>query len=382
MRYIDEIKLNNDIKLELNKDLNNADIAGAAVIVAQNGKVVCDIKCGYKNIDTKEPLIKGTLFRYASLTKPITGVAALIGVQNGCFNLNDNISDYFPDFDELYLGKTIDGKVLKGEKIQNDLKIYHLLSHSSGLLCSEIGNMQIEQLPKSALQSCKANVEYCAKNAFLSFEPGEGAAYSAYTAFDIIARLLEIKSGMTYAEFLNKYIFEPLNIKDITFCPTEEQWQRMIAMHNKEDGKMVSVNMGMHTFEDFPLSYTCAGASLCGSIEDYHTFAQMLLQNGEYNGVRILEPEIAELQHKAYVKPNAPGLDKGSNWGLGVRVVTEHPYLTKGTYGWSGAYGTHMFIDTENKITAIYMKNNRWHDSHGCGQTGINFEKIVMASLK
>ena len=384
MKYINKEKLNKDIFEKLSKDLKNADIAGAAVMVTQNGETVCDIKCGYKNIETNEPLKKGTLFRYASLTKPIIGIAALIGVQNGWFNLEDEISEYFSDFSEIYIGKFVEGNVYRGEKAKKELCIYHLLSHSSGLLCGEIGNKQIQEMPKSAFKSLRANVEYCGKNSLLSFEPGEGAAYSAYSAFDIIAHLLELKSGMSYAEFLKKNLFEPLDIKDITFSPTEEQWGRMSAMHDRAEGNsMVTVNMGKHTFERFPLSYTCAGASLCGTIEDYNKIAQLLLNKGNYNGVKILKPEIAQLQCKTYVKENAVGLAKDSNWGLGVRVVTNgHPWLNEGTFGWSGAYGAHMFIDPSNLVSAIYMKNNRWHDSHGCGQTGIEFEKTVISSLQ
>jgi len=383
MKYLNKSKLNHDIMEELQKDLALANIAGAAVMVSQDGEKVCDIRAGVKNVDTGEPLQPGTLFRYASLTKPITGAATLIGVQNGWFDLEDKVSDYFPDFEEMYLGKVVDGRIVAGEKARNPLRLFHLLSHSSGLLCGELGGLQQQQMPESAFTSCKDNVEYCGKHVLLTFEPGEGAAYSAYTAFDVIACLLEQKSGLGYQAFLDKYLFGPLGIRDITFHPTKEQWQRMSAMHDRAEGnRMITVNMGQYIFERFPLSYTCAGAGLCGTIEDYHIFAEMLLEDGTYRGVQILRPEIAALLHKEYVKPGVPGLGVSSNWGIGVRVITEHPWLTRGTFGWSGAYGGHMFIDPEHRITAIYMKQNRWHESHGGGRTGTEFEKIVMGALQ
>ena len=383
MKNLDIYKLNQHITAELQKDLARANIAGAAVIVSQDGRKVCDIRVGDKDAETGEKLAGNELFRYASLTKPVTGAAALIGVQKGWFSLDDKVSDYFPDFGEMQLGRVEGGQVVPCGKAKNELRLYHLLSHSSGIMCGEAGALQMQQMPASAFRSCRDQVEYCGKYMLLSFEPGEGAAYSAYTAFDMIACLLEEKSGMRYPAFLDKYLFGPLGIRDITFQPTAEQWQRMSAMHDRAEGnRMVTVHMGAHTFERFPLSYTCAGASLCGSVEDYWIFAEMLCRGGEYNGVRILEPEIAALQYKEYVKPGVPGLGTNSNWGLGVRVITEHPWLTKGTFGWSGAYGGHMFIDPANKITALYMKQNRWHESHGGGRTGTVFEKIVMGALQ
>ena len=154
-------------------------------------------------------------------------------------------------------------------------------------------------------------------------------------------------------------------------------------MSDKVVGRgIVNVDMGKHTFEGFPLSYTCAGAGLAGSIEDYFKFAEMLRMGGTANGVEIVNSNIFPLIYKMYVPQEFMPKDCNHSWGLGVRVTNGDPYLPDGSFGWSGAYGTHFWIDRENQITAIYMKNNRWHDSHGGGSTAIQFEKDVMTAME
>lgn len=381
MKKVNAELLNTSLNAMIERDIMAANLAGAAAMVSQNGKLVADVRCGFSNAETKTPLLPNALFRYASLTKPVTAVAALLGVQNGWFSLDDPIAKYYPEFKDMYIGKLEDGKVIPDKKAENTLKIYHLLSHSSGLLCGEIGVMQIGAFSPEAFLDIHA-AKKAAASTFLSFEPGEGAAYSAYQAFDIIACLLEEKSGMPYADFVGKNIFKPLGIQDITYSPSDEQWSRMVKMHDRAEGnQMLITEMGEHTYERFPLSYTSGGAGLAGTIEDYLVFVEMLCGEGEYNGIRILDKKLIESMRTPHVKMGTPGLSTADSWGLGVRVTVNNAVLPQGCFGWSGAYGGHFWIDPENKIAAVYIKNNRWHDSHGCGNTGREFEKLVMASL-
>ena len=118
-----------------------------------------------------------------------------------------------------------------------------------------------------------------------------------------------------------------------------------------------------------------------GTVYDYYTFARMLLGRGTLDGVQILKRETFELMPKAYVPKSVMGENSVTSWGLGVQVYINDGNRPAGTYGWSGAYGTHFWIDPENEIIAIYMKNSRWHDSHGAGNTGRPFERDVYASF-
>ncbi len=382
-------KLNKELLREkvlntLEQDLENANIAGASVMVAQNGEILLDEQVGYSNILTKTPLNPHSIFRLASMTKPVTAIAFLIGVEKGWFSPNDKVSKHFPQFADLYIGRLENGLIVPDRKPRREVVLQQLLSHNNGFMASSpLYLPQEELIPKDAFKNNKTVVDYCLNHTYLTFEPYYNVGYSGYFAFDLIALLIERYSGMTYAEFLEKNIFGPLGITDITYHPTNEQWSRTVCMADRAVGKgMVNVDMGEHTFEAFPLSYTCAGAGLVGTITDYLKFAEMLRLGGTYGGVQIVSPEIFPLLYKKYIpKEYMPKTNKFS-WGLGVRVTDGDQNLPDGCFGWSGAYGTHFWIDPKNQVTAIYMKNNRWHDSHGGGTTAIQFEKDVVNSFE
>lgn len=384
MRTLNAKRLQQALEIHADEHIERHNMGGAAMLVSQHGVCVCPVYRGCKNVVTREPLVPNTMFRLASMTKPVTGVACLLGLQNGWFTLDDKVSDHLPAFGNMYVGKLDEcGHPVRSHKIQKDILIKHLLTHSSGIISEDtFGSIQNDLMPPEALSSIADVVQYCAEHTYISFEPGEKTAYSGYAAFDILARIIEMKSGQTYAAFIRKSIFEPLGIKDLTFAPTDEQWSRMSVMCDKAAGGFATIDLGCHTFEQFPLSYTCAGASLAGTIEDYRIFAEMLLQNGTYKGKTIIEPDYIRLMKTPYVADGTPGLGNTESWGLGVRVTLRDPVLPAGTFGWSGAYGTHFWVDQENDITAVYMKNTRWHDSHGRGETGLQFERDVMMALQ
>lgn len=384
MLKLDKNLLEKNIFNSIEKDIENSNIAGAAVIVAQGGNILLDEHIGYSDAMNKKPLYKNSIFRLASMTKPVTAIAALIGVQNGWFDLNDKVSKHFPEFDNMYIGRLENGVVVPDRKPKRDVILQQLLTHNNGFMASSpLYPPQENAMPLSAFENNKAAVDYCLNNTCLTFEPYYNVGYSGYFAFDIIALLIERYSNMKYADFIQKYIFSPLGIKDITYTPSNEQWNRVVCMSDKAVGRGIfNVDMGKHTFENFPLNYTCAGAGLVGSIEDYFKFAEMLRQGGSLNGIKIVDSSLFPLLYKKYVPMEY--MDEGCtySWGLGVRVTVNDKNLPDGCYGWSGAYGTHFWIDPENDITAIYMKNNRWHDSHGGGSTAEQFERDVMTSFE
>jgi len=385
MRQLNVDKLNTTLENRLRADIEWGRMAGAAIMVSQCGEIVSDIKMGTCDVRTGEPLKPGAIFRLASMTKPVTGVACLIGMEKGWFDLDDRVADYFPEVSNMWVGRLENGNVVPDHPQKSDIRICQLLSHSNGIMASnELGAAQEDCMPASAYETNAAMVDYCLHNTCLCFDPGEATAYSGYAAFDVLARILEEKSGMCYADFLDEYIFRPLGIRDITFRPTQEQWSRMVTMSDASIGHgMKAVEMGEYIFESFPISYTCAGAGLAGSIEDYRIFAEMLRGRGEYRGVRIVSPESIERMKGCYTPEKLITPETMNVWGLGVRVVHPHnPVLPAGSFGWSGAYGTHFWVDHENEITAIIMKNNRWYDSHGAGKSGGQFEKDVMSALE
>jgi len=203
-------------------------------------------------------------------------------------------------------------------------------------------------------------------------------AYSPLIAFDLLARVVEITSGKAYDQFLEEELFAPLGMVDTTFVPTEDQWGRMVNLHNFEDGKSSFLPLDKHhTMSDLPLTYFCGGASLVSTIGDYSRFAEMLLADGKTaDGTQLISRElIKKMQTPSLSDQIMPGPQK---WGLGVRVITGADYvlLPVGSFGWSGAYGAHMWVDPENQITAVYMKNSLYDGGAGA-LTALHFEEDV-----
>ena len=383
MKKLDKERLYKTLKDRLDEDIYWGRVGGAHLLVLQNGEEVASICQGWHNPDTGEKLKEDAIYRLCSMTKPVTGVAVLIAQEQGLLNIEDKVEDYLPDYADMYVGKEVDGKVVPDKKSNVPLRIWHMLSHCNGIMAEvPLGNLMVAATPHEVQTSLASITDYCAKQP-LAFEPESYTAYTGRTSFDAVARIIELKSGLTYAEFLDKYIFNPLGLKDFTFYPTETQWDRMIVPTDKADGNgLVTVNLGKRTFESLPLSYTTAGAGLVASMADYAVFAEMLRNKGRSGNVQIFSPELLETMTKPRVPDGTPGRDPISSWGLGVRVVVKEDVLPVGSFGWSGAYGTHFWVDPVNEITAIYMRSSRWYDSHGCGTIGAQFERDVMSCLE
>ncbi|MBE6740467.1 MAG: beta-lactamase family protein [Ruminococcaceae bacterium] len=372
MKLLDKSILEKNLLETANGFLDKGVICGLIMVVNQNGKRVATVSFGSQKPNTNIPINEKTMFRLASLTKPVTAVAALIAEEQGLLRLDDDVCNYIPEFKNILIGKLENGKVIPDRKPNTKIKLSYFLAHCSGFLSQdELYNPQFKLIPKEAFKTIKTHTDYTIKNVYLSFEPLSKSVYSTY-AYDIIARIIEEKSGMEYAEFLDKYLFNPLGIKDMTFNPTEEQWSRLISIGKQnEKNEFRPLEIGRHTFTDHPLTFSAAGAGLCGTAEDYNIFMEMLLNKGAYNGVRVLKESSVNKLNKRIC----------DNWGLGVNVRDGKSSLPADSYGWSGAYGTHFWVDDKNKITALMLKNHRaltdnfWEDSIS------KFENSVMSSF-
>lgn len=384
MRIIDIEKLTKNLDERENSDFEQNIIGGAELIVNQNGKRLFHKRYGVKSIESGLPLPEGTIYRAASMTKPITVAAVLIEVGKGNIDLDKYVSDYLDGYDNLCVGKLVDGKIVVGEPCKNKVKIYNILSHTSGIGSGDLGEAEFIEFAKGFTDATTLadSVEYH-KDKPLFFDPFTSQLYSAFVAFDIAARIVEKVSGMKYSDYLKKNIFDKLGMKDTTFHPTKEQWDRFITVHNRtEDGKAEDVEMPKGCiFDSIPTSYECGGAGLATTAEDYSKFAEMLLNDGKNEKGEVVVPEeYIKLMRTPYVPESI--MEGWERWGLGVRVITSPlHWLEVGSFGWSGAFGTHFWVDPVNKITAVYMKNSRFYGGAG-SVTACNFEKDVMNSFE
>ena len=374
MKLLDCKLLDKNITRRQNHLIDSGHVGCCEIVVRQNGTKIL-----HKSFGCEQNL----MYRLASMTKPVTAVAVLSEVQKGRLSLDDKVSKFFQGFADQYVGMLDDkGNVVSKEKVKEEITIKRLLNHTNGLFSDigGVGEVQGAAMTQEDRQNLTTVVNYI-EHAKLSFQPGEMAFYSATAAFDVAARIVEITSGMTFHEYVDNFIMKPLGIADFTFLPSEEHWKRMSRMHCFDGKKSWYEELGKTIFEGFPLTYYCGGAGLAGTAEAYSEFAEMLLNEGVAHNVTLLEPEMIKLMKTPCV-PISGDQNDAQWWGLGVRVIANDRYtLPKGCFGWSGAYGSHFWVDPENRVTAVYMKNSRYDGGAGA-QSAAWFEEDVVNSFQ
>lgn len=400
MKLLNPQLLKANIETRMQSDMEDDIISGAAVLVRQNGQIIYENYFGATAPGGDQPVTADTIFRLASMTKPITGAAILLLLARGQIELEDPVSKYLPAYGDMRLAALRDAGVLAdaaaGETdagtsqtgptivdagpVSVPITIRHLLTHTSGIGSAEVGMEQHARMTAEDNRTLENAVNYFAGQG-LAFKPFTAQAYSGLAAFDVLARIVEIVSGKDYNAFLEEEIFGPCGMKDTTFLPSDEQWNRVITMHNRIDGH----SCAGETFEncifgDIPCTHYLGGAGLVSTARDYSHFAEMLLNRGACEDTQILPPELVDLMATPHVPASImPGHER---WGLSVRVITgeEYPTLPVSAFGWSGAFGTHFWVDPVNNITAVYMKNSHYDGGSGA-VTAFHFEEDVYHSF-
>lgn len=370
--------LKENLEATILSDVASGKVGGAAIAVTQDGKTVYQGCFGDERIGIR--VTEHTLFRLASMTKPITAAAILLLIDRGAFELDTPVSKFIPGFEKMDIGEICGGEMRIKCPARTSITIRHLLTHSSGLGSGPVGDYVAAELPPCKRETLAQAVEHYVKNP-LDFEPFTCQSYSPIHAFDVLARIVEIVSGLSYDKFLEKEIFLPLGMVETTFAPTAEQWSCIVPMHTYQNGAGRVVAMPENSVAlDFPITCFSGAGSLLSTLEDYKKFAAMLLNYGTFEGKRIISEKM--IREMATAQLPSSIMSGPEVWGLGVRVINDETYgaLPCGTFGWSGAYGTHFWVDPVNRITAVYMKNSTYDGGAG-SNTACRFERDVRAAL-
>ncbi len=359
-------------------DFENNKVFGSAYCVIEGQDVIYKKCFGTMSVDNAKPVTENTIFRMASMTKPITAVATLILVERGLLSLSDKVSEYLSEFKDIHITQiTQSGSLIDLGEAQNEITICNLLTHTSGIGSEPLKEAKMTDEDMKNLDNA---VEFYSQIG-LDFEPGTKQQYSPIGAFNVLVKIIEKVTKSDYLDFLKQEIFEPCGMTNTTFILTQEQWENMVAMHNRVDGKnCVEEMIENHVFSVFPCTHYLGGAGLVSTLADYSRFAKMLLNKGKAPTKQIIGEDTFRLLHTPFVSEAImPGRER---WGLGVRVIVSEDYknLSVGAYGWSGAYGTHFWIDPTNNIAAVYMKNSL-SDGGAGNESARNFEKAVNDSL-
>jgi CubicO group peptidase (beta-lactamase class C family) len=397
----------------LERRIAAGEMSGAVAIVARRGKVVHLTAKGVMDLESKQPVTPATMFRVASMTKPVTSVALMMMVEEGKVRLNDPVSRYIPEFKNLKVAVATAAAAAPrgeapaapaGERGENppppagarggrgggrggaspsfttvaptrEVTIKDLLTHVSGLASGTMGNSTVQAIARKQGEKLADYIPRLGGTA-LEFQPGTRWAYSAQAGHDTLGRIVEIASGMPLNEFFQKRIFEPLGMKDITFWPSAAQWLRVASVYTHGASGLTKNNNPNGMSSEV---YFMGSGGLISTAEDYIPFGMMLANGGELNGKRVLGKKTVEMMRSAHVPDTLPGRAAGEGYGLGMRVVTDHvkrgTMLSDGTFGWSGVYGTHFFVDPVEQTVGVLLvqtSNN---------EVNRDFEDLVAQSI-
>lgn len=356
-----------EITALMQENVDQQKLAGAVAAVARRGKVAYLECIAKQDIEADIDMTAATIFRIASMTKPITSVAVMILYDDGLIRLDDPVSKYIPEFaDATVLASEGQGTV----PAKRQITIKHLLTHTSGLTYQwnpRLGPLYKEAGITHGLLPDDSVLAEKMKNLAripLLHQPGEAWEYGL--SVDVLGRVVEVASGKTPEEFFRQRIFEPLGMKDTYFFIPDGKMSRLAAVYApkpggglKRLGSELIVEGAFSYRADHPYAgqrrYFSGGGGLCSTVGDYMRFAQMLLNGGELDGHRVLRHETVRLMTTDHVGQ----LNKGQGFGLGVSVTRNDKEAggldCVGSFGWGGFWYTTFFVDPDKELIGICM---------------------------
>jgi CubicO group peptidase (beta-lactamase class C family) len=352
------------INAHFHRLVDEGRMAGVVTWVARHGEVVHEDAYGMADIEANRAMSKDAYFYVYSMTKPVTSVALLMLYEEGKFQLDDPVAKYLPELAnlQLYVGESPRGGMITRAPLRQPT-IEDVFRHTAGFLYGPAGNRGIDAVYREAnvMGGTLTDLTLRLGKLPLAYEPGTQWVYSV--SHDVQARLVEVLSGIPFDEFVRQRIIEPLGLTHMVFGrPDALKDQFAVIYAPDESGKLMPTGA-----LDAPGAATrvLGGFSISATAADYGRFAQMLVNSGELDGVRILSRKTIDLMDSNHLPDGVQrgaaggGTAGGEGYGLGVRVVTDPAkagnLTSKGTFGWSGAAGTHFFVDRSEDLVAVFM---------------------------
>jgi CubicO group peptidase (beta-lactamase class C family) len=346
------------------QDVERNMIPGAVVLIARGGHIAYAEAFGFRDREAKAPMELDAIFRIASMTKPLTSVAAMILAEEGKLQIAAPVTDYLPEFAD----RTVGAERAPAKRV---MTVQDLLRHTSGLTYAAFGDSPVQMIWRDALPMTEyqTNAEMVTKLAPLPlmFEPGTTWEYSMST--DVLGRVVEVVSGQDLADFIEARICRPLGLSDTGFAATGERAARLAEPQNDPaTGARPPMRAVVH-----PVRWASGGGGAVSTAADYLRFCQMLLNGGELDGTRLLAPKTVALMASDHLPPDcgygdtarsrfgalAPVPEMGYGFGLGFAVRTAAGRCplpgSVGEYFWGGVLGTSFWIDPVEQLVVVAM---------------------------
>jgi CubicO group peptidase (beta-lactamase class C family) len=364
----------------MQRAIDASEVSGAVTIVARRGRVAHFEAQGLMDRETKAAMRKDAIFRIASMSKPITGVAILMLMEEGKLRLTDPVSRFIPEFKNTQVAMlkntagagapppaaaTAGGAATRRAPeiytipASREITIRDLMTHTSGLQSGGAGSAEASRVAaRNAADTLATHIPKLGA-APLDFQPGTAWRYSALAGIDTLGRIVEVASGLTFDRFLQERVFAPLGMKDTTFVPSADRQPRVVTLYERADAGLRRIETpGWLTTK----TLFSGGGGLWSTAEDYLQFAQMLANGGELSGHRILSPRTVEMMAANHVRDlykGTGGTVEGMGFGLTVDVVLDsvaaNARKSNGSFGWGGAFGTYYWVDRKEQLAAVMM---------------------------
>ena len=350
--------------------IDKGDLSGIVTLTWRDGAEVASEALGWRDLEARAPMRRDTLFRIASMTKPVTTVAALMMLEEGRLRLEDPITKWAPEFAEMRVLKDPAGALDQTEPARRVITIQDLMTHRAGLAYAFSSSGPIAKAHEDALgmplDSAMSPDAWLAALAGLplSYHPGERLHYSHAT--EVLGFIAARIDDAPLREVLARRIFRPLGMNDTDFWVEPAKRDRLAKLYrfSEKAGCLTPVDMPMG---EAPSQYAAGGGGLVSTVDDYLKFARLLLNDGEVDGVRLLKPDTVRDMRTDRLTPaqrEVPFLGMpmwaGMGFGLGLSLVDapERNFMgvgSVGSFGWPGAFGTWWQADPVQKLIMIYM---------------------------
>lgn len=362
--------------------LDTHEIAQGILWVRQDDQIIYQNRWGYAHVEKQEKVTEDAIFRLMSMTKCVTAVAVLKLIDEGKIHLDDPLALYLPAFQNLrvvcdsrypsYPQKPSILRMLnaflwfnpnniKTKPTQRLVTIRDLLSHSSGIEQGMVGLIRLLK-NKHIYSTNEEKIDEYASFP-LDFEPGEGTGYSPLAAFDILIKVIEIASHRKAEDYFKEFLFQPLDMTHTFFYPSEEDQEKIVQNYEKKGNRLLNVTHQKQDIDGvlkrrFP--YVSGSGGLYSTMTDLDHFISMLLADGVFRGKPFLKKETVQLMRSELPRKHLEP-EPGNVWGAGVKIrqtpsLQKSP-VTEGSYGWSGAFGTHFVISPKDRLSMVWLTN-------------------------
>jgi CubicO group peptidase (beta-lactamase class C family) len=371
--------------------VDSGKLAGINAVIARHGKIGFEQSFGWADLDGREPMSRDAVFRIFSMTKPVVAAGALKLVDQGKLSLDDPVAKFIPAFAQIkvYAGGSADQPALSLP--DSVMTVRHLLTHTAGLPYGLTQSPVDSIFRRAELYDAASTLQQFADSIArlpLLFSPGTRWSYSS--GLEIVGRIIEVVSGQSLDRFLAEQIFQPLGMRSTSFRERPDYGDRLTQLYSRpQGGPLQVVREGLLAMYEPQARFLWASGGLLSTTDDFLRFAQMLLNGGELNGVRVLSSNsVAEMMRNQLPSaltplPRPPMLDRGYGHGLAGVVLVDSTLARlpgpSGIFRWSGYVGTYFWIDPKHQLIGMVWTQFSPGRAYALEE---EFQQLVYAALQ